>query len=127
MPNLILISSNIASTHGLMSPQYIKRNNHFTHPKPWLSKPKSTNYGLQGSYTPSLTRRGSPTPSLLTKNRALFTFALNFTISTMLVPKTTSPHLSSTKLSMIVQATRPYPSWMCSLATIKSNPPNRSV
>jgi hypothetical protein len=38
-PTSILLSSNIASTHGLMSPQYVKRNDHCTHPKPRLSKP----------------------------------------------------------------------------------------
>jgi hypothetical protein len=59
-------------------------------------------------------------PVPVNKNRALFTTALTFMISTMLVPKTTSLPLSPTKLSMTVQAMRLYPSWMVSLAKIKS-------
>jgi hypothetical protein len=59
-------------------------------------------------------------PSLSTTNRELFMYVPTFSISITLVPKTTSQRLSSTKISMTVPTMRPCPSWMGSLATIKS-------
>jgi hypothetical protein len=119
-PDSILLSLNIALTHGQMSPQSTKSSAHFTHPKLWISKPKSTSYMLLGSFTPFCIPSGFPTPSPLTKNRALFASAPIFVISTMCVPKKTFQPPSFTKLSMTVPSMRPCPSWMGSLATIKS-------
>jgi hypothetical protein len=103
-----------------MSPQYVKINTHYIHPNPWLSKTKLTSYALQDSYNSSHTCHGSPTPSPLTKNRALFASTPTFVISIMLVPKETSQPLLLTKLSMIVLNMRPCPSWMGSMTTIRS-------
>jgi hypothetical protein len=93
---------------------------YITCPNLWLSKPMSTSYELLVSYTPLRIPHGYPTTSPLTKNKALFASALTFVISIMLVPKTNFQCLPSTKLSMTMQNTRPCPSWMGSLSTIKS-------
>jgi hypothetical protein len=99
----------------------VHQKKHPLHPSKAVAiKAKLTSYALLGSFTPLCIPHGFPTPSPLTKNRALFTSAPTFMISTMLVPKTTFQPLSSTKLSMTVPATRLCPSWMGSPATIKS-------
>jgi hypothetical protein len=82
----ILLLSKIASTHDLMFLQCVKRNAHFTHQNPWLSKPKLTSYALPGSYTPLCMPHGSPNPSPLTKNRALFMSTSTFVISSIYSP-----------------------------------------
>jgi hypothetical protein len=84
-----------------ITPVHQKNNVHYTHPKQRPSRPRLTNYALLGSSTPSPIRHGSPTPSLLTKNRALSMSVRTFTISITPVPKTTFQCPLSTKLSMI--------------------------
>jgi hypothetical protein len=63
------------------------------------------------SFTPSPIRHGSPTPSLLTKNRSLFMSVQIFVTSIMPIPKTTFPRPLSTKLSMITSVMRHCSSW----------------
>jgi hypothetical protein len=100
-PALTPLSSNIESTLGLISHLSAKNNDRYTHPKQRPSRLRLINYALQGSFTPSPIRHGSPTLSLLTKNRALFMSVRIFATSITPVPKTTFQHPSSTKLSMI--------------------------
>jgi hypothetical protein len=115
----IPLLSNIASIPGLTSHQFAKNSGHYTHPNPWLSKPKLTSYVLPISFTPSLIPHGFPTLYLLTKNRALSMFAPTFATSITHVPKTTFQRLSSIKLSMTAPTTRLSPLWMDSLAITK--------
>jgi hypothetical protein len=117
---LIPLSSNIASTPGLKLHQFVKNNDHYTHPKQWPSKLILTNYARLGSSNPLPIPHGFPILYPLTKNRALSAFAQTFTISITHVRKTTFQCLSSIKLLTIAEATRLYPSWTVSLVIIKS-------
>jgi len=119
-PASILLYLHIASTHGQMLPQFVKISTPFTHPKWHLSKMKFSSYAVLGSFNPLCIPHGFPTPSPLTKNRALFASTPIFSISTMLVRRTPLQPLPSTKLSMVVPDTRIFLSWMGSPATIKS-------
>jgi hypothetical protein len=67
--------SSIASTPGLTSHQFARNSDHYTLPRPRLSKPKLTNYIRPDLFIPSLTLHGFPTLYPWTKNRALSTFS----------------------------------------------------
>jgi hypothetical protein len=118
--DLTALLSNIASTPGPTSHQFAKNNDHYTHPKPRLSKLKLTNYVRIGLFTPSLTLHGFPALYSSTKNRALSAFAYIFAISITHIQKTTFQCLSSIRLSTIAPATRLSPLWMDALAITKS-------
>ena len=103
---------NNTSTHGLMWPPYAKINGPSILPKLSRLNHKLRSCTQSTSSTPLLTQRGFQILFPWIKNRVPFMYVQTSAIWIGHVPKTTSQHPSSTRLSMHAPNMRSFPSWM---------------